>query len=177
MFRVFGHDDVAVLDGGLKKWVAEGHPLEDRPPLPRERHFSARLNGLLVRDVGQMQANLAAKREQVVDARSAGRFAATEPEPRPGLRGGHIPGAVNLPYTRLVDLADGTLLPPDELREVIAGAGIDMRRPVVASCGSGVTACAVALALHLLGHREVAVYDGSWAEWGARSDTPIATGK
>jgi thiosulfate/3-mercaptopyruvate sulfurtransferase len=174
MFRVFGHRDVAVLDGGFRKWQAEGRPIEDLPPVPRERHFTARFDRTLVRDIDQMQANLAAGREQVVDARARGRFLGSEPEPRPGLRGGHIPGSRNLPFQELVD-ADGTMLNAATLRKRVAEAGIDMSRPVVASCGSGVTACVLALSLHLLGHREVAVYDGSWAEWGSRTDTPIET--
>ncbi|HYM32040.1 MAG TPA: 3-mercaptopyruvate sulfurtransferase [Candidatus Cybelea sp.] len=175
MFRVFGHRDVAVLDGGFLKWQAEGRPVEDLPPMPRERHFTARLDRTLVRDIEQMCANIESKREQVLDARSPGRFAAREPEPRAGMRGGHIPGARNLPYGDLVR-SDGTLLSPNELKARIAAAGVDMSRPIVTSCGSGLSACAVALALHLLGHREVAVYDGSWAEWGGRADTPIETG-
>jgi thiosulfate/3-mercaptopyruvate sulfurtransferase len=175
MFRVFGHRDVAVLDGGFRKWQAEGRPVEDLPPRPRERHFTARLDRTLVREIEQMCANIAAEREQVVDARSSGRFAATEPEPRQGIRGGHIPGSKNLPFNELVG-PDGTLLAPHQLRQRLQQAGVDLSRPVVASCGSGMSACAIALSLHLLGHREVAVYDGSWVEWGGRSDTPIETG-
>ena len=174
MLRVFGHRDVAVLDGGFRKWQAEGRPIEDLPPLPRERHFTARLDRTLVRDIDQMIANVSGGREQVVDARARGRFMATEPEPRPGLRSGHIPHSHNLPFQELVN-ADGTMLRPAALRERIAKAGVDMSRPVVTSCGSGITACVIALSLHLLGHREVAVYDGSWAEWGSRPDTAIET--
>jgi thiosulfate/3-mercaptopyruvate sulfurtransferase len=172
MLRLFGHPDVAVLDGGLAKWRAEGRPVDDRPVVPREAHFTARQNNLLVRDLEQIRSNLVARREQVIDARSAGRFAGTEPEPRAGLRGGHVPQSVNLPYQDLI-AADGTLLPPAELRRRFAALGIDQRRPLVTTCGSGVTACTVALALHQLGAPDVAVYDGSWSEWGGRSDTPI----
>ena len=172
MFRVFGHEDVAVLDGGLGKWRAEGRPVDDRTVVPREAHFSARLNSLLVRDLEQVRANLVARREQVLDVRSAGRFAGTEPEPRTGLRAGHIPGSRNLPYTDLV-AADGTLLPTAALERRFAAAGISMEKPIVTSCGSGVTACTAALALHQIGAPAVAVYDGSWTEWGGRSDTPI----
>jgi thiosulfate/3-mercaptopyruvate sulfurtransferase len=172
MLRLFGHPDVAVLDGGLAKWRAEGRPVDDRPVVPREAHFTARQNNLLVRDLEQIRSNLVARREQVIDARSAGRFAGTEPEPRAGLRGGHVPQSVNLPYQDLI-AADGTLLPPAELRRRFAALGIDQRRPIVTTCGSGVTACTVALALHQLGAPDVAVYDGSWSEWGGRSDTPV----
>ena len=172
MFRVFGHEDVAVLDGGLAKWRAEGRPVDDRPVRPREAHFTARQNSLLVRDLEQIRANLVARREQVLDVRPAGRFAGTEPEPRAGLRSGHIPGSRNLPYLELI-AADGTLLSAPELRRRFAASGITVDQPVVTSCGSGVTAGTAALALHQLGAAEVAVYDGSWTEWGGRSDTPI----
>lgn len=172
MFRAFGHEDVSVLDGGLPKWKSEGRPLDSLPDLPRERHLSARFNSFLVRDIEQMTTNLRTAREQVLDARSAGRFAGTDPEPREGLRGGHIPASLNLPFTQLLK-ADGTFRDADALRTLFEGAGVDLKRPVVTTCGSGVTACVLALGLHLVGHRQTAVYDGSWTEWGGRPDTPV----
>jgi thiosulfate/3-mercaptopyruvate sulfurtransferase len=174
MLRLFGHPEVFVLDGGLAKWRAEGRPVTDEPVSPKEAHFTARQNNLLVRDLEQVRANLLSRREQVVDARSKGRFAGTEPEPRPGLRAGHIPGSVCLPHLELI-ATDGTLLPEPELRRRFAAAGVDLNRPIVTSCGSGVTASTLALALHRLGRDDVAVYDGSWSEWGGRSDTPLET--
>lgn len=174
MLRVFGHPEVFVLDGGLAKWRAEGRPVTDEPVTPKEAHFTPRQNNLLVRDLEQMRANLLSRREQVVDARSRGRFAGTEPEPRRGLRSGHIPGSVCLPHLDLIG-ADGTLLPEPELRRRFAAAGVDLDRPVVTSCGSGVTASTLALALARLGRDDVAVYDGSWSEWGGRDDTPVET--
>jgi len=173
MFRVFGHKDVAVLDGGLPKWIAEGRPTEDRAPQPRERHFTARYNNLMVRDLAQMKGNLTSKREQVVDARSAGRFDGSEKEPRPGLRSGHIPGSRNVPFTDLLDPKTKTLLPAPVLADRFRRAGVDLSKPVVTSCGSGVTAAVLALGLHLIGHPDVALYDGSWSEWGRPGDTPV----
>ena len=175
-FRLFGHDDVAVLDGGLPKWLAEGRPLAQGPAYPGERHFSARMNTLMVRDKEQMLANLRHGREQVLDARSRGRFQGTEPEIWPGRRGGHIPGSRSLPFTELLRGNDQTLRPAEELRGCFEAAGIDMKRPVVATCGSGITAAVLALGLHVAGHKEVAVYDGSWAEWGLPGDTPVENG-
>jgi thiosulfate/3-mercaptopyruvate sulfurtransferase len=175
MFRVFGHARVALLDGGLGKWRREGRPLERGVvTLPRGR-LSARLDRRLVRDLDAMRANLERGTEQVVDMRPAGRFAGTDPEPRPGLRGGHVPGSRSLPYTELV-AGDGTLLPADALRRRLAAAGIDPARPIVATCGSGTSACTLIHALHVLGHDGAALYDGAWTEWGGREDTPIATG-
>ncbi len=176
MLRVFGHRDVAILDGGLPKWQAEGRPVADDIPALRERHFTARLNTLLVRDKGQVLDNLTARREQVIDARSRGRFEGSAKEPRPGLRSGHIPGSLNLPYDELTDRQTRTLLPAEALAALFTAAGLERGKPVVASCGSGVTACALAFGLHLLGWPEAAVYDGSWSEWGLPGDTPVATG-
>jgi thiosulfate/3-mercaptopyruvate sulfurtransferase len=176
MFRVFGHGDVAVLDGGLPKWLKEGRLVEDKTPMPRDRHFTARMNQFLVRDLDQVRRALDKKREQVVDARSAGRFRGVDPEPRQGLRGGHMPGALNVPYTSLLDPDAKTFLPAERLEAVFKQAGVDLKKPIVTSCGSGVTACVVALGLYLLGRDDVAVYDGSWTEWGGRADTPVAAG-
>jgi thiosulfate/3-mercaptopyruvate sulfurtransferase len=173
-FRAFGHDAVAVLDGGLRKWQAENRPVESGEPKPPARPFTARLRPELVRDVEAMRANVASRAAQVLDARSRGRFAGTEPEPRAGLRGGHIPGSLNLPYETLYR-PDGTLKPPDELSAAMTSAAVDLGRPIVTTCGSGVTASVLALALFQLGRPDVAVYDGSWSEWGARTDTPIET--
>ena len=175
-FRVFGHEDVAVLDGGLPKWMAEGRPIEEGTARAGERHFTARMNTLMVRDRDQLMSNLRARRVQVLDARSKGRFEGRDPEPRPGLRGGHIPGSLNLPFNELLDGTSQTMLPVDKLRERFAAAGLDPRRPVTTTCGSGITAAVLALGLHLIGHRDVAVYDGSWSEWGMPGDTPVETG-
>lgn len=175
MFRVFGHRDVAVLDGGLGKWKAEQRPLEDLPPMPRDRHFLPHVNATLVRSFEQMRANVDSKREQVIDARSAGRFTATAPEPWPTLHVGHMPGAANVPFSDLVN-DDRTMKSAAELKARFDAAGVDFSRPLVTSCGSGVTACTLALALYLIGHADVAVYDGSWAEWGNHPDAIAVAG-
>ncbi|HLF58310.1 MAG TPA: 3-mercaptopyruvate sulfurtransferase [Alphaproteobacteria bacterium] len=175
MFRVFGHDDVAVLNGGMPKWRKENRPVESGTPSPQARHFTARTNHLLVRDLDQLRHNLDSKAEQVVDARSAKRFAGLEPEPRTGVRSGHIPGSLNLPYSEILDPETKTVLPAEKLAARFADAGIDLSKPIVTSCGSGITASALTLGLFLLGRTDAAVYDGSWSEWGGRKDTPVET--
>lgn len=174
-FRVMGVRDVAVLNGGLPKWKSENLPLEDGPPRPRtERHFTARRDLELVRDRDDVQSAIRNKSAQIVDARSPDRFAGSVPEPRPGVRSGHIPGSTNLHYATLLQ-SDGTLKPAEELMRLFTETGVQFGRPVVASCGSGLTAGIVALSLSLLGHRGTAVYDGSWSEWGSDEKLPIET--
>ena len=176
MFRTMGHDEVRVLNGGLKKWKAEGRPLEDGHPRQRTpRHFTPVYNAGLVRDVTEVKALIDNPMAQIVDARAAGRFEGTAAEPRASLRSGHIPSSRNLPFASLIN-ADGTLKPASELRQIFAAAKVNPDRPVVASCGSGVTAGVIALALAVLDRPDAAVYDGSWTEWGADPSLPIETG-
>ena len=174
MLRAMGHEDVVVLDGGFPKWKAEHRPIEDMAPAPYPRHFTPRANNALLRTFDQVKANIAGKAEQVVDARGAQRFLAKEPEPRAGVRGGHIPGSVNTPYTEFTN-QNGTLKSPGELAKIFAARGIDPAKPVVTTCGSGVTASIALLALAVLGAKKTALYDGSWSEWGSRADAPIET--
>ena len=176
MLKIFGHKRVSLLDGGLPKWLAEGRPVTALVPRPKPATFAAKLDKSLVRDRGQILANLSQKREQVIDARAAARFDGTAPEPRPGLRAGHIPGSINLPYDTLADPKTRTLLPAADIERRFRDAGVKRDQPIVTSCGSGVTACALAFGLHLIGWPEAAIYDGSWSEWGLPGDTPVATG-
>jgi thiosulfate/3-mercaptopyruvate sulfurtransferase len=175
MFRAFGHATVAVLDGGLGKWREEGRPVEAGEVRATPRRLVARLDAELVRTRSQVSAALLSGAAQVVDTRSAGRFQGTAPEPRAGLPSGHMPGAINLPYTELVH-ADGTALTHAELRTRLAAAGVQVDRPVIATCGSGTSACTLLHALFRLGHDHAALYDGSWTEW-AGSGMPVVEGE
>jgi thiosulfate/3-mercaptopyruvate sulfurtransferase len=175
LMGLFGHDNAAVLDGGLPKWQREGRRIESgEPDTPRAAAYRPDYRAARLRGVGDLLRNLETHAELVLDARAAGRFTGEVPEPRAGMRSGHIPGSVSLPYTDLLD-PDGTFRSPDAVRARLAGAGIDGARPVVTSCGSGVTACILTLGLRIAGLPDGAVYDGSWTEWGGRTDTPVET--
>ncbi|WP_415184264.1 3-mercaptopyruvate sulfurtransferase [Phaeovulum sp.] len=175
-FRLMGKMDIAVLDGGLPKWLAEGRPTEDLPPLARDRHITVQRQAHLVKDVTQVAHASKLADHEIIDARAHGRFIGRDPEPRPGLRPGHIPGSKNVPYTDLLT-ADGTMKTPEDLRTVFTAAGVDLAKPAITTCGSGVNAAMLALALERLGHRNHAVYDGAWAEWGMYNDLKVVTGE
>ena len=175
MLKLFGAHDVAILDGGIAKWKAEGRPCAQGAERQRERHFTVWSDESHVRSKADMLANLDSKAEQVIDARGAGRFTGDIPETNPALASGHIPGARNLPYASLFN-PDGTWKSPDAIRQLFDAAGIDLARPLVSSCGSGMTANVLIFAAHLIGKEDVALYDGSWSEWGLDPATPKATG-
>ena len=175
LFRLMGQPDIAVLDGGLPKWLAEGREVEDMPPMVRDRHMTVRRQNHLVKDVTQVAAASKLGDYEILDARSPGRFAGQEEEPRPGLRKGHVPGSRNVYYRDLLN-ADGTMKSPEELRAVFDAAGVDMGKSAITTCGSGVTAAIISLALERIGKTDHSLYDGSWAEWGAFSTVPVATG-
>ncbi|WP_069301206.1 3-mercaptopyruvate sulfurtransferase [Neptunicoccus sediminis] len=175
LFRHMGQKDVAVLDGGLPKWMAEGHPTEDLPPVIRDRHMTARRDATLVRDVTQVALASKLDQAEIVDARAAERFRGEVEEPRKGLRSGHIPNSKNVPFKTLLN-DDSTFKSPDEIRAVFNEAGVDLNRPVITTCGSGVTAAVLSLALEMIGHRDHSLYDGSWAEWGSYNDLKVEQG-
>ncbi|MDT8854561.1 3-mercaptopyruvate sulfurtransferase [Paracoccaceae bacterium Fryx2] len=174
-FRLMGKTDIAVLDGGFPKWVAEGHPVEDMAPVVRDRHITVQRQAGLVKDVTQVAHASKLGEAEIIDARSARRFKGEVAEARPGLRSGHIPGSKNLPYSLLLN-ADGTMKDTDALRAAFVAAGVDLAKPAITTCGSGVTAAVLSLALERIGHRNHALYDGSWSEWGMYDDLRVEKG-
>ena len=174
-FRLMGKLDVAVLDGGLPKWQAEGREIEDMPPIIRDRHMTVSRQNQLVKDVTQVAHAAKLGEAEILDARSAARFRGEAPEPRAGLRSGHIPGSKNIPFAEVLN-PDGTMKEPAALKAVFLAAGVDLTKPAITSCGSGVTAAILSLALERIGHRNHALYDGSWSEWGMYDDLRVATG-
>ncbi|WP_370254450.1 3-mercaptopyruvate sulfurtransferase [Nioella sp.] len=175
LFRLMGKTDIAVLDGGIRKWQAEGREVEDMPPIVRDRHMTAQRQAHLVKDVTQVAAAAKLGDWQIVDARSPGRFRGEEPEPREGLRSGRIPGSKNVHYATLLN-ADGTMKRGDDLRAAFEAGGVDLDKRVITSCGSGVTAAILSLGLELLGHKDWALYDGSWSEWGQFEQLKVEVG-
>ena len=175
LFQLFGKTETAVLDGGLPKWIAEGREVEDMPPILRDRHITVQRHAQLVKDVTQVAAASKLKNAQILDARSEGRFKGTEPEPREGLRQGHIPNSTSLPFTELLN-EDGTMKSKEDLARIMTARGVDMHKPAITTCGSGVTAAIINLALERLGHKHHSLYDGSWAEWGMYNDLKVEQG-
>jgi len=175
MFKLFGAENVAILDGGIAKWKAEGRELAQGVQKLRHRHFTVWSDPARLRSKAQVLGNIASKAELVVDARGAPRFTGTDPEPRPGIASGHIPCSLNVPYASLFN-PDGTWKSPEGIRQAFISGGVDLDQPIITSCGSGITACALAFGLHLIGKDDVSLYDGSWTEWGADPETPKELG-
>ncbi|MHA6265976.1 3-mercaptopyruvate sulfurtransferase [uncultured Aliiroseovarius sp.] len=176
MFRLMGHKDIAVLDGGFPKWQAEGHPVEDMPPVVRDRHMTVVRQAHMVKDVTQVAAASKLGDYEILDARSSDRFRGIAPEPREGLRSGHIPNSKNVPFGDILN-PDGTMKSPEATRAAFEAAAVNLEKPAILSCGSGVTAAILALALERIGHDRHAIYDGSWSEWGMYNDLQVETGE
>ncbi|MDA9135811.1 3-mercaptopyruvate sulfurtransferase [Ascidiaceihabitans sp.] len=176
LFRLMGQNNIAVLDGGLPKWIAEGREVEDLAPVIRDRHMTVRFQNQMVRDVTQVSSASKLGTSQIVDARAAARFRGEAPEPREGLRSGHIPNSRNVPFTDLLN-DDKTMKTPDQTRAIFESAGVDLKKPIITTCGSGVTAAVLGLALERMGHDMWSLYDGSWTEWGMFPTVPVATGE
>ena len=175
LFKLMGQNNIAVLDGGLPKWRAEGRPVEDLPPVIRDRHMTVRRQNHMVKDVTQVSAASKLGDYEIIDARSPGRFRGEEPEPRVGLRPGHIPGSKNVCFKELLN-ADQTMKNPVEMRQIFEAAGVDFNKPAITTCGSGVTAAVLSLGLERIGKTDHSLYDGSWSEWGMFPTVPVATG-